>query len=450
MAKNDAPINSAVTAEITLSLLKRIEPGAAEFYVSDTSVSGFAVRVRPTGGMSYYYIYRYGSGRTAPTRKCSIGSINKITPDDARKVAKRYAAEVVNGGDPAKVKSADKAAPTFDTLKASFLDSVDAKHKSSTYGLYSHWLELASASIGKKKAKDVDAGDIEKLHVGMKGKTITANRVLSTISSMYTWGMSVKEIPKGENPCAGIKKYPEDSRERYLTSEELGRLGDAIREAETDGIPWDPDPDKKVKHAPKAENRRITIDQFAAAALRLFILTGARRGEILKLKWSNVDLQRGLLFLDDSKTRKKTIILNGPAQVILTELPRLGPYVIPGEPKVLEDGKIEHRPRSDLKRPWQHVRKRAGLDASADDANVRVRIHDLRHTHASVGVEANLSLQIIGKLLGHTQAKTTERYAHLADDPKRRASDLIGSKIVDAMGDRPRRENVHPLRPGKT
>jgi integrase len=267
---------------------------------------------------------------------------------------------------------------------------------------------------------------------------------------MYTWGMDTKAIPKIENPASGIKKYPEDNRERYLTSEELGRLGDAIREAETDGIPWDPDPDKKVKHAPKAENRRIKIDQFSAAAIRLFILTGARRGEILKLKWTNVDLQRGLLFLDDSKTRKKTIILNGPAQLILTELPNVGPYVIPGEPKVLGDGKIQHRPRSDLKRPWHHVRKRAGLDASADDPKLRVRIHDLRHTHASVGVEANLSLQIIGKLLGHTQMKTTERYAHLADDPKRHASDLIGSKIVDAMGDRPRRENVHPLRPGKS
>ncbi|MGO8422524.1 tyrosine-type recombinase/integrase [Rhizobium ruizarguesonis] len=450
MAKNEPTINSAITSEITLNLIKRIKPGESEYFVSDTSVSGFVIRVRPTGGMTYYYIYRYGSGRKAPTRKCSIGSINKVTPDEARKVARRYAAEVVNGGDPAKAKSADKASPTFDMLKESFLDSVDAKHKSTTYGLYSHWLGLASQTLGRKKAKDVDAGDIEKLHVGMKEKATTANRVLSTISSMYTWGMSVKEIPKMDNPCGGIKKYAEDSRERYLTNEELSRLGDAVREAETDGIPWDPDPEKKVEHAPKPENRRITIDKFSAAAIRLFILTGARRGEILKLKWSNVDLERSLLFLDDSKTRKKTIILNSPAQYILHELPKMGMYVIPGEPKTLPDGTVQERPRSDLKRPWHHVRKRAGLDASADDPNVRVRIHDLRHTHASVGVEANLSLQIIGKLLGHTQAKTTERYAHLADDPKRRASDLIGSKIVDAMGDRPRRQNVHPLRPAKT
>lgn len=451
MAKKDTtPINAAASAEITLNLLKRIEPGEREFFVSDTSVTGFAIRVRPTGAMTYLVIYRFGSGRGAPTRRYTIGSTKKVTPDEARRVAKTVLAEVVQGGDPAKEKSADQASPTFDSLVQDYLKSVDAKQKSSTFKLYAHWLNLASETLGRRKAKDVTKGDVEKLHVSLKSKTITANRVLSTISSMYSWAMDVKTLPKMENPAAGIRKYAEDSRERYLTSDELARLGDAIREAETDGIRWDPDPDKNIKHAPKEENRRITIDAFSAAALRLFILTGARRGEILKLKWSNVDLQRGLLFLDDSKTRKKTIILNGPAQVILSDLPRVGPWVIPGEPKVLEDGTLEHRPRSDLKRPWHHVRKRAGLDTDVDNPNVRVRIHDLRHTHASVGVEANLSLQIIGKLLGHTQAKTTERYAHLADDPKRRASDLIGSKIVDAMGDRPKRDNVHSLRPGKS
>ncbi|MDL2408744.1 site-specific integrase [Rhizobium calliandrae] len=450
MAKKEPPINSAITAEITLNLLKRVEPGESEYFVSDTSATGFAIRVRPTGSMSYVVLYRYGGGRDGAARKYTIGSTKKVTPDEARRLAKSVLAEVVQGKDPAKEKSAERLSPTFDTLKDDYLLSVDAKKKSSTYKLYAHWLGIASETLGRKKGKDVGKGDIEKLHVSLKDKPITANRVLSTVSSMYTWGIDVKALPKMENPAAGITKYPEDSRERYLTSEELGRLGDAIREAETGGIPWDPDPKKQVKHAPKTENRRIKIDAFAAAALRLFILTGARRGEILKLKWSNVDLQRGLLFLDDSKTRKKTVILNGPAQVILAELPKVGPYVIPGEPKVLEDGKIEHRPRSDLKRPWHHIRKRAGLDAAAEDPRLRVRIHDLRHTHASVGVEANLSLQIIGKLLGHTQMKTTERYAHLADDPKRRASDLIGSKIVDAMGDRPRRENVHPLRPGKS
>lgn len=435
MAKTDEPIRSAVTAEITLSLLKRVQPGNREFLVSDTALSGFALRVRETGGMSYIYLYRYGSGRNAPTRRCTIGSVRKVTPDEARKAAKHLAAEVIKGGDPAKEKSIDRSSPTFEKLSEEYLLSVDAKKKSSTYKLYSHWLDIAAETLGKRKAKAITTSDIEKLHVSLKDKKITANRVLSTVSSMFTWAMGTKLIPKMENPASGIKKYPEDGRERYLTNTELAALGDAIREAENEGIPWEPDPDKKTKHAPKPENRKIKVDAFAAAAIRLFILTGARRGEILRLKWSEVDLQRGLLFLGDSKTGKKTIILNAPAIEVLKNLPRTGIYVIPGEPRVRVDGTLEDRPRSDLKRPWHHIRKRAELDASAEDPKLRVRIHDLRHTHASVGVEANLSLQIIGKLLGHTQAKTTERYAHLADDPTKRASELIASKIVEAMGD---------------
>lgn len=440
-------ISSSLSAEITLSLLKRLRPAEKEYLVSDTSVTGFAIRVRPSGAMSYVVVYRAGSGRQAPVRKYTIGSVKKVTPEEARRIAKTIVAETVKGGDPAKEKTADRKSPTFDDLVQLYLATIDKKQKLNTYKLYSHWLSIAAQSLGRRKAKDVSRSDIERLHLSLSDRPTTANRVLTTISSMYSWAIGTSLLIRAENPATGIKKYVEESRERYLTGEELSRLGDAIRTAESTGIPWEPDPSKKTKHAPKEENRRVKIDMFAAAAIRLFILTGARRGEILRLKWSSVDLERGILFLGDSKTGKKTIILNSPAQAILAELPRIGPYVIPGEDKVLPDGQIEHRPRSDLKRPWQHVRKYAGLDKTADDPLLRVRIHDLRHTHASVGVGANLSLQIIGKLLGHTQMKTTQRYAHLADDPKRSASDLIGSKIADAMGDRGSTANIHLLNP---
>ncbi|MFA1622508.1 integrase arm-type DNA-binding domain-containing protein [Rhizobium mongolense] len=225
MAKKDAsPINSSTSAEITLSLIKRIEPGEKEFFVSDTALTGFAIRVRPTGAMTYLVIYRFGSGREAPVRRYTIGSTKKVTPDEARRVAKAVVAEVVQGKDPAMEKSADRASPTFDTLKDEYLLTVDAKQKSSTYKLYAHWLDIASEALGRKKAKDVSQGEIERLHVSLKDKPITANRVLSTISSMFTWAMGTKAIPKMENPASGIKKYPEDSRERYLTSAELARL----------------------------------------------------------------------------------------------------------------------------------------------------------------------------------------------------------------------------------
>jgi hypothetical protein len=179
----------------------------------------------------------------------------------------------------------------------------------------------------------------------------------------------------------------------------------------------------KANHAPKEENRRTVIGPHAAAAMRLLILTGARLREILHLRWEHVDFERGLLLLPDSKTGKKAIVLNAPALDVLANVPRLGAYVIAGQ----SAGTEEESPRHDLKRPWQAVAKRAGLDG--------VRIHDLRHTHASIGAGAGLGLPIIGKLLGHAQASTTARYAHLDADPLRRASDRIGSHIAAAMGD---------------
>ncbi len=345
-----------------------------------------------------------------------------------------------------------KAALTFEAVTERYLEHVAAKKKPATHSLYKHLLNAyALPTLAKRPATSLTSLDIAPLHLKMSDKATTANRFLAVVSSMYEWAVDAKLLAKMENPAAGIEKYTEKARDRYLTSEELQRLGDAIDEAETDGIPWEPDPAKKTKHAPKPENRRLKIDPAVAAALRLYILTGARRGEILSLTWEMVDLERGLLFLPDSKTGQKTIILNAPAQLILSELPRIDKFVIPGRAKVGKNGKIESRARHDIKRPWTLIRKRAGLLSETDDPRYRVRLHDLRHTHASIGVGSNLGLPIVGKLLGHKQARTTERYAHLDIDPVRKASDAIGSRIMDAMGGRKtERDNVVPMRPGKS
>jgi integrase len=141
--------------------------------------------------------------------------------------------------------------------------------------------------------------------------------------------------------------------------------------------------------------------------------------EILGLRWEYVDVERGLLFLPDSKTGQKTIVLNAPALAVLSALPRVGSYVIMGDDP--------EKPRHDLNRPWKLVSRHAALRD--------VRLHDLRHTHASFGASAGLGLPIIGKLLGHTQPGTTQRYAHLDLDPLRRASENIGTRLSIAMGD---------------
>jgi integrase len=235
---------------------------------------------------------------------------------------------------------------------------------------------------------------------------------------MYAFAGRSGVVPEGMNPARRIEQFKEYRRERFLTGGELERLGSAIREAETKGIPWDVQERKpKAKHLPKAKNRFTKMGPFAAAAIRLLLFTGCRLREILHLKWEQVDLERGLLFLADSKTGRKTVILNAPALAVLAGLDRLDPYVVPGDDP--------DKPRADLKRPWQAVAKRAGLDG--------VRLHDLRHTYASFGAGGGLSLPIIGKLLGHTQASTTQRYAHLDADPLRRASETIGGQIAAAL-----------------
>jgi integrase len=172
---------------------------------------------------------------------------------------------------------------------------------------------------------------------------------------------------------------------------------------------------------PKEENRQTVLAPHAVAALRLLIFTGCRLGEILHLRWSDVDFERGMLHLADSKTGKKSVVLNAPALAVLDAIPRVGDFVIAGQSR---SGKPE-RPRSDLKKPWSAIRRHAGLEG--------LRIHDLRHSFASVGAGAGLGLPIVGKLLGHTQASTTQKYAHLDNDPLRRASNAIGATIAAAM-----------------
>jgi integrase len=198
-------------------------------------------------------------------------------------------------------------------------------------------------------------------------------------------------VPDGLNPARGIEKYAEEGRERFLSTDELVRLGAALRKAETEGIAWELAQDKPIsKHVPK-KNRRTVIGPHAAAAIRLLLFTGCRLREILHLMWQHLDFERGLLFLPDSKTGKKTIVLNAPALAVFKGLDRVGDYVIFGEdPK---------EPRTDLKRPWSLVTREAGLEG--------LRIHDLRHSFASFGAGGGLGLPIVGKLLGHANAVTT-------------------------------------------
>ena len=423
--------------QITKRLVDGLKARPVEYFVWDGSLPGFGVRVQVTGSVSYVVKYRAGSGRSAPTRRLTLAKAGTITPDEARTLAKKTLGSVAHGADPAAQRAAEKRASTLAEVAEQFLtEHVEAKRAISSAVSYRDLLErLAIPELGKRKADKVTTAEIQRLHSKHGHSPYQANRLLRVLSSLFTFAGKAHVVPVGFNPCRGIEYFPEEGRERYLSTQELAQIGEAIREAETVGLPYTIDVTKpKAKHAPKEGNRRTRIGPHAAAALRLLIFTGARLREILHLRWEQIDFERGMLFLPTSKTGKKTIVLNAPALAILNALPRSSEYVIAGT--------SVDSPRSDLKKPWKAVAARAGLTG--------VRIHDLRHTHASVGAGAGLGLPIIGKLLGHTQSATTQRYAHLDNDPLKKAAEHIGSHLAAAMGEvKAPRDNVTNLTKAK-
>ena len=396
---------------LTKRVVDSLEASDTEYVAWDADLPGFGVRVRPSGAKSFIAVYRAGSGRKAPQRKLTIASVAKITPEEARVQAKKAIGAAAGGADPAASKSIERKTLTIADLIDVFLsDHVEAKRKVGTQGHYRDILNrIVRPELGTAKADKVRRAEISRLHLKWKKTPYQANRILAVVGSMYAFGGKRSLIPETINPARGIEKFPEQGRERFLSSGELEKLGAALRLAETDGIPWRIDEGKPTaKHIPKGA-RRTVIDPHAAGALRLLLFSGCRLREILHLKWQEVDVERGLLFLGDSKTGRKTIVLNAPALAVLASLPRVGSYVVPGDNAEM--------PRTDLKRPWTMITRQAGLDG--------LRIHDLRHSFASFGAGGGMGLPIVGKLLGHANATTTARYAHLDADPLRRASNAI-------------------------
>jgi integrase len=410
-------------ARITKRLVDGLKPTGTDYYAFDTDTVGFAVRVRATGGMSYIVQYKAGSGRGAPARRVTLGGVGKMTPEQARAAARKVLGSVAHGEDPAADKANERRSlPLGDVIEAFLAEHAEAKRKASTAAWYRGGLQrIIKPALGGMNPGKVTRQDVARLHSSLHETPVQANRVLAMISALYGFAARAGYVPEGYNPARGIEKFPERSHERFLTSDELARLGDVLRQGETVGLPYAIDENSpKAKHAPKEDSRRVILDPFAVAAIRLLILTGARLREILHARWEFIDFERGVIFLPDSKTGKKPIYLSAAALAVLSTLPHLegNPHIIPGE--------RAGQPRADLKRPWAAVTKAAGLD--------RLRIHDLRHSFASVGAGASLGLPVIGKLLGHSQAATTHRYAHLDADPVRRAAETIGSTIAAAMG----------------
>lgn len=373
---------------ITLTVVGTLPAGTT---VWDTDVRGFCARRQRSSTVSYLVKTRVGG----QIRWYTIGRHGQPwTPETARKRALKILADP----DAVDAEKAQAQADRFADATEQFFATHGPKLKPRSLEEYQRLNRMyLLPTFGRMMLADISRAHVAKAHAAWRQHPRAANHALSVLSKIMSWCEDQGLRPANSNPCRRIDRYPENRRERFLTREELGRLGVALDRAEADGL----------------------ADFYVVAALRLLILTGARLSEILTLKWSYIDRERQMIFLPDSKTGQKPIALNDAALAVLDALPRLAgnPYVIAGQ--------REGRHLVNLQKPWRAIRKLAGLD--------EVRIHDLRHTFASVAVASGGSLPVIGRQLGHSQPQTTQRYAHLADDPVRRLTQLTGNTIAAAL-----------------
>jgi integrase len=386
--------------------------GAQMWWDDDRKATGFGVRAYSGGSKSFFIDYRL-DGRQ---RRFTIGPFPRWSVVAAREEARELRKGIDRGQDPAGTKRERREAPTVQDL----IDRYVAEHlpKKSAHKLRikddKKMLEEIANKLGKHtKVADVHGGDVADMHrrisesTGRQGpRRVRANRVLAVCSKMFSLAL----VPKaGEtlpwrnaaagNPCKGIEKNREEARERYFSKSELERIASALQ----------------------------SYLGVAADCVRLIMLTGCRPGEAMQADWSEFDKEPGYWVKPSAHTKQRKthrLPLSPPAIELIERLrkTRKGKFVFPGD--------IADQPLQTLFHVWEHVRKQAQLEP--DDKGRQARPYDLRHTFASVAVGGGLNLPIIGKLLGHTQVRTTQRYAHIADDPLREAANKVGTDIAGA------------------
>jgi integrase len=359
------------------------------------------LRVTPAGARAWCLNYRIKD--TGRERRITIGDISAWPIPEAIKRAAELRREVDAGGDPLGSREQSREAPTVAQLVERFneeaLPSRAPRTQREYCAMFSGWIVPA---IGKRKVADVQREDIERLHAKITGagKERRANSVKSLCSTLFNTAITWKII--SDNPVRNIKGNPEPGRERYLTAEEIERLVNVLEE--------------------RRSRRPDSVD-----AITIAMLTGARRGELLTMRWNDLDLSEGVWVKPASSTKQgklHRVPLSADAVAVLRRRQderSVGGKVIRLRDDFVFRGGNSKTATNRLERDWDIVRAAAGLED--------VRFHDLRHSFASLLVGEGLSLPIIGKMLGHTQASTTNRYAHLADAPLRAAAEIVAGKI---------------------
>ena len=406
-----------LSQRITKRVCDAVRTTGGRFAVWDGELKGFGLRVSATGVKTFIVRYRVGGGRTGVERMHTIGRYGPLTAERARELARLALADVAAGGDPQGGRAKARAEMTFAELCDLYSAEGCATKKPSTLVTDRGRIERhIKPLLGRKRVSEIGRADLERFlsdvaagktaateKTKARGKAVvtggkgTATRTLGLVGSIF--GFAVARKLRRDNPAHGVKRFADRHCERFLSPAELGRLGTVLEAMEGEGV-----------------------HPYGLAIIRLLAFTGARRSEIAALKWSEVDLERGALRLETSKTGQKVLSLSPGAAAILAGLVPTGRsrFVFPAS-----SGEGHYQ---GVAKVWATARVRAGLSD--------VRLHDLRHTFASFGAGGGFGLPVIGALLGHRHAATTARYAHLADDPLRKANDWIGAEIGAALGRR--------------
>jgi integrase len=419
---------------------KALPPARGQTMIWDAEVKGFGVRITPGGSKSFVLDYR-AEGRQ---RRITIGAHPDWKVAAARDTAKNMKREVDHGRDPMGERQAQREAPTVMEMWERYQrEHLPQKSARSQVDERIMWEKIILPRFGKMKVGAIAHDDVDALHrdiTTIRGTPVRANRTVEVLRKAFN--LAIRWKWREDNPASGVRRNQEDKRNRYLNKTEIAALARAVNE-----------------HS----------EPISANAIKLLMLTGARRGEVLGATWEMFDLENGVWTKPSAHTKQRRlhrVPLSGPAIQLLMEMKEtakrraekdgttINPFVFPG---------ANGKPLTDIKRTWASVCRKAGLAAQVEKKGrdgktmkgkdgkplmvwqPTVRIHDLRHSFASILVSAGASLPLIGQMLGHTQVATTQRYAHLYDDPLRKAAETVGNAISTAAGELPAPESGDSL-----
>ncbi|MHC2467146.1 tyrosine-type recombinase/integrase [Bradyrhizobium embrapense] len=416
---------------LTKRYVESLKPGARPVVVFDAGLAGFGVRVMPSGHRSYFVQYRNKEGRS---RWYTIGAHGKVTVDQARTIAKRVLHSAADGKDPAAERETFRTAPTVSDLLDRYLtEHVKKRNAATTQAEVERLVTIhIRPALGGLKVAAVTRNDISKLHRALSGTPRQANFALSVCSKAFSLAELWDMRPDGTNPCKRIERNAEMHRERFLSGDELSRLGAVLRQAETTGLPWKVDESKpNSKHLPGAEHRFTVYSRVTTAVVELLLYTGCRLSEVLSLRWDQIDFNAGTILLRKTKAGKpQTVTLNAPARQVLNSLSRDKdcPWVLPGK-RISDKDQWKPLAKDAMEAAWQRIRAVANIND--------VRMHDLRHTVGTYAGQSGANAFLVRDLLRHANVAMTGRYVNKADDPVRALNDLVGERIAASLEGRP-------------